>query len=306
MMQACWLILLYSFGTFVVTFEEKSARRTSERTKKGRQAGELPKRASPKTALITGASGGIGFDLARIFAENGYDLVLVSRSREKLLELADHVRRMFGREAHVLPKDLSEPFAPEEIYREIVRRRLEIDVLVNNAGYGILGPLAYTDKRDQLGLLQVNVVSLLHLTRLFLPGMLQRGRGRILNIASTAGFQPGPLMANYYASKAYVLSFSVALSQEVRGTGVSVSVLCPGPTPTGFQQRAGIRRQVGIRRLAALDSLAVARIGFEGLMAGKGVIVPGLLNKIGTFLVRLAPLELVARTVMKFQSRISQ
>lgn len=258
-----------------------------------------------KTALITGASGGIGFDLTKIFAENGYNLVLVARNKDKLMELADHVQRMFGVSAKVLQKDLSDPAAPEQIYKEMNQRGIGIDVVVNNAGYGLLGPFAYSSKRGDLGMLQVNVTALVLLAKLFLPGMIMRGSGKILNVASTAGFQPGPLMANYYATKAYVLSFSVALANEVLGTGVSVSVLCPGPTPTGFQQRAGIGREPAAGKLAVLDSLTVARIAYEGLMAGKTIIVPGILNKLGTILVRLAPLGFVSRLIMRFHEQRS-
>lgn len=258
-----------------------------------------------KTALITGASGGIGFDLTKIFAENGYNLVLVARNKDKLMDLADHVQRMFGVSAKVLQKDLSDPAAPEQIHREIERSGISVDVVVNNAGYGLLGSFAHSDKRDELHMLQVNVTALAHLTKLFLPAMIRRGSGKILNVASTAGFQPGPMMANYYAAKAYVLSFSVALANEVLGTGVSVSVLCPGPTPTGFQERAGIKREPAARKLATLDSLTVARTGYEGLMAGKTIIVPGIFNRLGTILVRLVPMGFVSRIILRLHEQRS-
>lgn len=253
-----------------------------------------------KTALVTGASGGLGFDLASLFAQNGYNVVLVARSTERLNELAHQAREMYGVSAKALSKDLSDPSTPEAIFRTLQREKIEIDVLVNNAGYGLLGTFAHSSKDAQLAMTRLNVLTVVHLTKLFLPGMIQRGTGHILNVASTAGFQPGPMMANYYATKAYVISFSVALAREVRETGVSVSVLCPGPTATGFQARAGIRRDP-MSRLAGMDSRVVARAGYEGLMAGKTVIVPGILNKIGTVLARLAPLNLVARVVGTIQ-----
>ncbi len=276
-----------------------------------RKPGTKPKSVSRsawkqgKTAIITGASSGIGFDLTKIFAENGHNLILVARSKDKLAELADHVQRMFGVAAMIMPKDLSDPASADEIYKEINRQGITIDVLVNNAGYGLLGAFAYSDKRDEAEMLQVNVTTVVRLTKLFLGDMLKRGSGRILNVASTAAFQPGPLMANYYATKAYVLSFSVALADEVRGTGVSVSVLCPGPTFTGFQQRAGIRHEPVVGKLAAVDAVTVARIGYEGLMAGKTIIVPGILNRIGSTLVRMAPMGFVSRIVHRLHEQRS-
>jgi len=255
-----------------------------------------------KTALITGASGGIGYDLASVFAENGYNVVLVARNKEKMLALANQAQQMFGVSVHVIQKDLARPEAAQEIHRELQRRGIGIDILVNNAGFGLLGPFGYSSRAEELGMLQLNVVTLADLTKLFLPAMLMKGQGRILNVASTAGFQPGPFMSNYYATKAYVISFSVGLSEEVRDRGVTVSVLCPGPTPTGFRTRAGIRRSM-LGGLGGVDSRIVARVGFEGLMAGKLVIVPGVLNKLGTFVARHAPVGIVSRIVGRLQQK---
>ncbi len=187
------------------------------------------------TVLVTGASEGIGLELARLFARDGCRLALVARRAERLDALAVELRGRFGAAAAVIPADLADPGAPDGILAALRARSMEVDVLVNDAGYGVYGPFASTDLGAEIGLIQVNVASLTHLTKLLLPGMLRRGRGRILNVSSTAAFQPGPLMAVYYATKAYVQSFSEALSDELEGSGVTVTALCPGPTATGFQ-----------------------------------------------------------------------
>lgn len=246
-----------------------SRKKTSRRARRPPAAEWKPN----KTALITGSSGGIGYDLASVFAENGYNVVLVARNKEKMLALANQAQQMFGVSAYIIQKDLAVPEAPAEIHRELQRAGIEIDVLVNNAGFGLLGAFGYSNRAEELQMLQLNVMTLVDLTKLFLPAMLLNGRGRILNVASTAGFQPGPYMSNYYATKAYVINFSVGLAEEVRERGITVSVLCPGPTPTGFRARAGIRRSM-LGGLGGVDSRIVARAAFEGLMAGKLMIVP--------------------------------
>ena len=186
-----------------------------------------------QTALITGASSGIGADLARLFARDGYDVVLVARSEEKLREVAEGIgKEHAGVTARVIVADLARPDAARDVVDAL--GGLPIDALVNNAGYGVAGPFVETDVRSELEMIQVNVVALTHLTKLLAPGMVARKRGRILNVSSTAAFQPGPLMAVYYATKAYVLSVSEALAEELRGSGVTVTALCPGPTATGF------------------------------------------------------------------------
>lgn len=249
-----------------------------------------------KTALVTGASGGIGFDLASLLAQNSYNVVLVARSTDKLKALAHQAREMFGVSAKTITKDLSDPSAPEEIFRELKREGIEVDILVNNAGYGLLGGFAFSPKREELAMTRLNVLAPVHLTKLFLAPMIQRRNGHILNVASTAGFQASPLMANYSATKAYMISFTVALAQELRETGVSASVLCPGSTATGFHARAGIRHDPALR-FTGTDSRVVARAGYEGMMAGKTIIVPGVLNKIGTVLGRLIPINVTARVI---------
>lgn len=192
------------------------------------------------TALITGASSGIGYELARLFARKGHGLVLVARNQETLRELAEKLEREHGIRAIVVSKDLSLPSTPEEIFRELAEKSISVDILVNNAGFGTRGMFSNADTDSQLKMIQVNTTALTHLTRLFLERMSRPRKGRILNVASTAAFQPGPLMAVYYATKAYVLSFSEALASELHGSGVTVTALCPGPTRTEFERRAGM------------------------------------------------------------------
>jgi short-subunit dehydrogenase len=250
-----------------------------------------------QTALITGASGGIGLELARRFAAGGYDLVLVARNVTRLEALAGELRRQ-GVTARVLAKDLAAPAASEEVCRELAEAGIAIDVLVNNAGFGTFGPFVETPLDQELEELQLNVVTLTHLTKKLLPAMVAHRRGGVLNVASTAAFQPGPLMAVYYATKAYVVSFSEALAEELRGTGVTVTALCPGPTATGFQQRSGM---VISKLLPVADAAAVARDGYEGFRAGKRLVIPGLLNKVGVQSLRVSPRALVTRLVRKMQ-----
>lgn len=243
-------------------------------------------------ALITGATGGIGRELAKIFAANGHDLFLVARDAAGLASLA---RELAGVQTAWMAADLTSPSAPGEIFRETGRLALEIDTLVNNAGFGAYGPFSETDPAAEMAMIQVNVSALTHLTKLYLKEMLKNGSGKILNVASTAAFQPGPLMAVYYATKAYVLSFSEAVANEVKGTGVSVTVLCPGPTDTGFHKRAGTGKSklVSGKFLNVMDARSVAEAGYRGLMKGKTVVIPGLKNKLMAESVRFAPRNMV-------------
>ncbi|HEV3468389.1 MAG TPA: SDR family oxidoreductase [Pyrinomonadaceae bacterium] len=261
--------------------------------------------SNPKgTALVTGASGGIGEELARLLAAGGRDLVLVARSQDKLEKLAGGLSAEHGVRARALPKDLARAEAPQEIYDELERDGVEVDVLVNNAGVGTYGPFAETDLRSTLGLLQINVAALTHLTRLFLPAMIARRRGYVMQVASTAAFQPGPLMAVYYASKAYVLHFSEALANELEGTGVVVSTLCPGPTETGFVAAAGMAESKLFDR-GAMDARTVAEAGYRGMQAGKTVVIPGLRNSLLARAVGFLPRRLVTRIVRRIQERRS-
>ena len=253
-----------------------------------------------ETVLITGASSGIGLELARLFAAEGSDLVLVARSGERLRELAAALEREHGTRAVALEKDLSDPAAPRAIHEELARAGIAVDVLVNNAGFGARGPFAELPLDRQLDMVQVNVAALVRLTGLFLPGMRQRGRGGILNVASTAAFQAGPLMAVYYATKAFVLHFSEALAEESRGSGVVISCLSPGPTVTGFMEAAGMH---GTRlfRGGAMDARKVAQAGLRGFRAGRVIVVPGLLNRFAAGTVRFLPRSLARKAAGALQ-----
>jgi short-subunit dehydrogenase len=252
-------------------------------------------------ALVTGASAGIGTELARQLAVD-HDLVLTARRGEHLRALADELKRLHGTTCHVIPADLADPAAPRKLFDSIGAANLTVDVLVNNAGFGDLGPFAKADLAKMLRMVQVNVTALTELTGLFLPGMLARNRGRILNVGSVAGFQPGPLMATYYATKAFVNSFSEALHSELLGTGVSVTVLCPGPVATEFASVAGFGSNSMFSPGKALTSTAVARAGLRATRAGRRMIVPGLRNKLMLFMERFVPRGLVIRAVKWMQS----
>jgi short-subunit dehydrogenase len=245
-------------------------------------------------ALVTGASGGIGYELARVLARHGHDLVLVARSADKLAALAERLELDHGITVRAIAKDLARPEAAAEIHEALATEGLAVDILVNNAGLGLLGKFAEIGIEGDVEMLRLNVEAPTLLERLLLPSMLDRGSGRILNLASTAGFQPGPLMAVYYATKAYVLSFSEALANEVAGTGVTVTALCPGPTETGFSSRAG-SEQSRLFKGPTMDPRTVAEIGYAALMAGKPVVIPGIRNRILAFSVRLAPRRVVTQ-----------
>lgn len=260
-------------------------------------------RAAPGTAVVTGASAGIGRELARALAAEGHDLVLVARSRERLEALAEELVEAHGVSARALPADLAEEGAPAAVARRVeAEEGRPVDTLVNNAGLGTYGPFADTPLEETLTVVRVNVTALTGLTRLFLPGLIERGRGRILNVASTAAFQPGPGMAVYYATKAYVLHFSEALATELRNTGVTVTCLCPGPTKTEFQARAEMEASGIARDAWLMDAADVARAGIRGMLRGKRLVLPGLVNKLGAFATRLAPRGAVARIVAAVQA----
>lgn len=254
-----------------------------------------------KTVLITGPTSGIGYELAKLFAKDGYGLVLIARNGPKLLDLKSEFEKEHSIFVKIIEKDLSRPSAPQEIFEALQKDSITIDILVNNAGYTNFGFFSKTDLKTELEMIQLNMTSLTHLTKLFLPEMVKRGQGKILNVASTAAFQPGPLMAVYYASKAYVLSFSEAIARELKGTGVTVTALCPGPTRTGFQKRGDIEGTRLVRSDLIMEAEPVARLGFLGLMKGKTVVVPGFKNKIFAFSSRLIPRDLMTRIVRAVQ-----
>jgi short-subunit dehydrogenase len=250
-------------------------------------------------ALITGASAGIGRELALRFAGRGYGVVLVARDEARLAAVKQEIASRHGVTATVLCADLADPAAPGRIAAACREQRLEIDVLVNNAGFGTVGPFHSTDHSREADLVQVNVTALVRLTSHFLPAMVGRRRGGVLNVASTAGFQAGPNMAGYYASKAYVVSFTEALAVELRGTGVTASVLCPGPTRTEFQHRAGMS-QTGVtiaRDFVLMDAAVVADAGIRGFLRGTTIILPGWHNRLGVLAVKFLPRAFTRRVV---------
>ena len=252
---------------------------------------------SHKRALITGASAGIGRELARVFASEGWSLVLVARRAEVLGELAAELSSKHGAEITVVPGDLGARSGTEAVIREVHERGLAIDALVNTAGYGLAGPFAELDQEKQLGMIELNVTSLTELTRAFVPGMVERKRGAILNVASTAGFQPGPFMAVYYATKAYVLSLSQALHEELRGTGVTVTALCPGYTETAFAARASElqRPRLFSGPMGTANASEVARYGYDAMKKGKRVAIPGWMNRLGAWSVPFSPRGMVLK-----------
>ncbi|MBN3958702.1 SDR family oxidoreductase [Nostoc sp. NMS8] len=254
-----------------------------------------------KTAFITGAAGGIGYELACIFAAHNYNLVLVDRNEPKLVEIAVKFQKEFGIFVKTIVKDLSTSTAPEEIFTELQLADINVDVLVNNAGFGIYGLFHETDLAAELEMLQVNLVCLTHLTKLFVKHMVKQGEGKILNVASAAAFQPGPLMAVYFATKAYILSFSEAIANELEGTGVTVTVLCPGSTASAFHERTGMADSKLLKGKKMMDARTVAEVGFRALMKGQTIVIPGLLNAILAKSVRFVPRNLVTKIVRNMQ-----
>ena len=252
-------------------------------------------------ALITGASGGIGLELARLCAKGGHDLILVARNQAKLEEIAKYLSGMYQRRVELIAADLTDAETPAAIVDVATGRGMVVDVLINNAGIGDWGLFGRADLERQLTMIQVNVTALTHLTRLLLPGMITRRKGRILNVASTAAFAPGPLMAVYYASKAYVLSFSEAIGNELSGTGITVTALCPGPTRTGFAATAGLLGSNLFNGPNVMGVEPVAEAGYRGMMRGRAVVVPGMANKLIVQSTRISPRWAVRMVTRWFQ-----
>ena len=248
----------------------------------------------PEVVLITGASSGIGAELARVFAREGSSLVLVARSAGKLGTLAGALSRDHGVRVSVIPADLAVPGAARQIYDRLEAEGIRVDVLVNNAGFGFRGPFVEIDAQAQVDMIQVNVTAPTHLARLLLPGMIERRRGGILNVASTAGFQPGPWMNVYYATKAYLLHFSEALTDEVAGTGVTVSCLAPGPTDTGFVELAAMD-ETRLFKLGTMTPTQVAEAGYRGFRRGDPLVIPGARNGVIPWAARVTPRFLMRR-----------
>ncbi len=249
--------------------------------------------------LLTGASSGIGLELAKCFAADQSNLILIARTTAALEKLAADLRSEFQIETHVITADLARPDSPQNIFDELKGRGVIVDVLVNNAGFGLHGAFVELPLVRQLEIIQVNVASLVALTGLFLPGMIARKRGGILNVGSIAGFLPGPNMAIYYASKAFVQSFSDALFEELRGTGVGITNLCPGPTETNFSQtaRSHRTRETQVNKMSAQ---LVAQIGHRDFRRGKDVSIPGFSNKLLASAVKLLPRAVIRKGVGRY------
>lgn len=250
-----------------------------------------------KTALITGGSAGIGLELARQFASHGHDLVLVARHRDALEAAAGSLEGKYGVKVSVFPIDLSDRDAPQNLFDAIRAEGLHIDYLINNAAFGLRGEFADTDLDTELEMIQVNTTAVVHLTKLFMQPMLRKKSGRIMNVSSIAAFQPGPLMSIYYASKAFLLSFSEALAEELRNSGVTVTCLCPGPVATGFAERAGITNSRLAATVGVQQAEEVGAYGYRAMMRGERVAIPGMRGKLMVQAERFAPRALLTRLV---------
>ncbi|MBM7705042.1 SDR family NAD(P)-dependent oxidoreductase [Metabacillus iocasae] len=257
-----------------------------------------------QVALITGASGGIGKELAYEFAKDGHHLVLVARSSDKLQLLKKELENEYSIRVMTSSRDLSVAASIEELYDELTEQNIQVDYVVNNAGFGLYGEFLTTNMDEELNMIDLNIRTLTHVTKKFLPDMVKRGRGGVLNVASTAAFQPGPLMAVYYATKAYVLSFTEALENELKGTGVHVTALCPGPTETGFSNRASLE-QSKLFNSGVMDAKTVAEIGYKGFQSRSTIVIPGLQNKLLSQVVRFLPRKVITSIVRKVQARKS-
>lgn len=254
-------------------------------------------------AVVTGASGGIGYELAKLLASDKFDLVLVARSREKLEAIGHALAEKHRVQVTPLVEDLSLPQAAGEIAEALESAGRPIDVLINNAGIGYFGPFHEQPLEKVLELLQINIVSLTELTRRVLPWMVKQGRGRVMNVASTAAFQPGPLMATYYASKAYVLHLSEVLVEELRDTGVTVTALCPGPTSTGFEERAAMGDSKLFKSGRVMSAEQVAKTGYDAMWDGRAVVIPGFTNRFLAWATRLPPRSWLPKFARRAQEK---
>lgn len=245
-----------------------------------------------KMVLITGATSGLGYEFVRLFSNDGYHLVLVSRNEDKMREMMTDFPSSVVK---IIPKDLSVPGAAEEVFNEVMKEDLEIDILVNNAGFGLKGSFEKLDLPKQTEMIQLNITALTELTHYFLPKMIENDSGKILNVASTAAFQPGPNMAVYFATKAYVLSFSEGIAEELSDRNVTVTTLCPGATHTNFSSVANLQNSKMFSR--AMSAKEVALEGYHSLMAGKRIVVTGSFNRVGTIAAKLLPRSTTAKIV---------
>ncbi|MFN4123252.1 MAG: SDR family NAD(P)-dependent oxidoreductase [Flavobacteriales bacterium] len=258
---------------------------------------------SKKYAIVTGASSGIGLELARIMAVEKINLVLVARNLNSLAALKDEIQTAYQIDVHCLAIDLSKLNASQEVYDYCAQNALQIEYLVNNAGFGDFGFFAESEWSKQNKMIQLNITALTQMTHLFLPGMVKQGSGRIMQVASVASFLPGPLMSVYYATKAYVLHFSEAISNELEGTGVTVTALCPGPTTSGFQDAAGMGESKLVKDRKLPSSAEVARYGFKAMMQGKRLAIHGFKNYLMANSVRFSPRGMVLKVARKIQDK---
>ncbi|MFD3929770.1 SDR family NAD(P)-dependent oxidoreductase [Streptomyces sp. NPDC058614] len=258
--------------------------------------------STARTALITGASSGLGAEFATQLAARGHDVILVARSRDRLEELADRLRTRHGVQAHVLPQDLTEPDAAARITDALSARGLTVDLLVNNAGFGTCGRFEEIDPAREHDEIMVNVVAPVDLTHALLPGMLERGSGAVLNVGSTAGYQPGPYFAVYSATKVFVLNFSLALRQEYRGRGIKVTALCPGPVETGFFEAIGTRKAAVTGSFTTTEP--VVRAALRALDRDRAYVTPGLGNALGAHLTPRRPRTLVAAIAKRVTRKV--
>lgn len=257
-----------------------------------------------KTALITGASGGIGLELAKIHASQGGHLVLVARSLDKLRLIKAELEKMHSVRVYLISKDLSLKDAAFEVHREIKTENIQIDYLINNAGFGDFGFFYETKWSKEESMINLNITSLTQFCKLFVNDMIAQGGGKIMNLASLAAFEPGPLMAVYYATKAYVLHFSEAINNELQDKGVTVTALCPGPTESGFQEASAQQESKIIKGKKLPSAKEVAAYGYEAMLKGKAVAVPGLMNALLVKLVRFIPRSLIVKAIRKLQEKV--
>jgi len=254
-------------------------------------------------SLITGASGGIGSDLARLLAKDKHNLILVARSENKLNEIKVSLEKEYGIEVKVIACDLSVPNAAEKLFSDLTKENIQINILINNAGFGDFSAFAECNIAKQEMMINLNILALTKLTRLFLPGMINAGKGRILNVASVAAFTPGPLMSVYYASKSFVLSFSYAIANELKGSGVTITILCPGPTKTGFEDAASLGESKLFKIMKPVPSSKVSKYAYRYMMKGRLLAIPGFMNKMMWTAVRFSPRKMLTSVVRKIQDK---
>jgi short-subunit dehydrogenase len=255
-----------------------------------------------KTALITGASSGIGLEMSYRFAEDGYQMVLVSRNRNTLEQISMEIGQKYHVPVHVIDADLINYDAPQEVYERVTALGVHIDVLVNNAGFGLYGPFLDNDRLEELQMIDLNIRALTNFTKLFLPHMIKQRSGGIINVASTAAFQPGPLFAVYSATKAYVLSFTEALANEMQGTGITVTAFCPGPTATAFMDRSNLKVSK-LLRMGLMDVKKAVDIGYKGFNQRRIIVIPGLKNRVLSVLNRFIPRQWLINVTRSMSER---